>query len=433
MDMKFYPELSETVYRHTLPNGLQIILVSRPGFNRKLAYFVTDMGSIHTEFTVDGRPCQVPEGIAHYLEHKMFDMPDGEVSEKFAQLGANVNAFTGYDMTAYYFMCTENFSQSLALLLEFVSTPYFTKESVRKEQGIIGQEIDMNLDNPDTRIFEQLVGTVYATHPVTKPILGTRQSIAQITPELLELTHKAFYRPDNMLLCVVGDVDMEEICRIAQQTLPPKPEQVVVAKRSWQETMDVTAPTVSCRMEVAMPNFLLGFKCEPLGHGEQAVRQEYIGDLAAEALFGESSELYLQMYEQGLIDSSFGGGFETVEGMALLTAGGDSDYPEQVRDAILQQARTLCEKGIDEAEFMRMKRSAMGRRLRDLDSFDSTCFRMCAYHFSGFDYFEFPAIYRQVRSEEVIAFLKRAVTPERCSLSVIYPKENEEDEHVRSE
>lgn len=422
MEKKFYPELSETVYRHTLPNGLPIILVHRPGFTRKLAYFVTDMGAIHTEFTVDGEKYTVPEGIAHYLEHKLFDMPDGEVSEKFAQMGANVNAFTGYDMTAYYFSCTDHFEESLRLLLDFVSTPFFTEASVQKEQGIIGQEIDMNLDNPDTQSFEQLVKAVYRNHPVQKPILGTRESIAKITPEILELTHNAFYRPDNMLLCVVGDVEMERVCTIAEDVLPPKPESTVTAVRSWQEDMTCTQDAITCSMEVAMPNFLLGYKCEPLGHGEDAVRREFIGDLAAEALFGESSELYLQMYEQGIIDSGFGGGFDTVEGMAVLTAGGDSDYPEKVKEAILRQAQKLLQEGIPEADFLRMKRSAMGRRLRDLDSFDSICFRMCAYYFSGFDYFLFPSVYRQVCAREVLDFLERVITPERCSLSVILPK-----------
>ena len=423
MEKTFYPELSETVFRHTLPNGLPIILVHRPGFTRKLVYFVADMGSIHTEFTVDGKPYTVPDGIAHYLEHKLFDMPDGEVSEKFARLGANVNAFTGYDMTAYYFMCTDRFDQSLRLLLEFVSTPYFTEQSVQKEQGIIGQEIDMNLDNPDTQSFERLVSAAFRNHPVTHPILGTRQSIGEITPEILALTHRAFYRPDNMLLCVVGDVSMDEICSIAQEILPAQPEEKVTSVRAWQEEMTCPEALTTCQMEVAMPNFLLGFKCEPLERGAEAIRREFIGDLAAEALFGESSGLYLKMYDEGLIDSGFGGGFDTVEGMAILTAGGDSDYPEQVRDAILEQAGNLLKEGISEADFLRMKRSAMGRRLRDLDSFDSTCFRMCAYHFSGFDYFQFPSIYQQIQVDEVLEFLDRVIQPQRCSLSVIYPKE----------
>jgi predicted Zn-dependent peptidase len=175
-------------------------------------------------------------------------------------------------------------------------------------------------------------------------------------------------------------------------------------------------------MEVAMPMFQLAFKCEPIGKGEEAVRREIIGDLAAEALFGESSALYLKLYEEGLIDSSFGGGFETIDGMAMLTASGDSEDPDAVRDAILAQAKTVAE-GIGTEAFQRMKRSALGRRIRDLDSFDSTCFRVCAYHLSGFDYFRFPELFESVTEQQVCEFIRQTVTPERCCLSVIYTKE----------
>ena len=423
MQQQFYENLSETVYRHVLPNGLPVIVVPRKGFTKKLAYFVTDFGSIHTHFTLDGTTYTVPEGIAHYLEHKMFDMPEGEVSERFASLGASVNAFTGYDMTAYYFTCTDNFEACLQLLLTFVSTPYFTEASVEKERGIIGQEIGMNEDNPETQNFELLMDAMYTQHPVRQPILGTRKTIAQITPALLYKTHEAFYRPDNMLLCVVGDVDPQQICDLAESVLPQKAQSQVTCPRHWTEAMCCKESYVNRSMEVAMPMFQLGFKGEPLGKGMEAVRQEFIGDLAAEALFGESSQLYLDMYEQGLIDSSFGGGLETIEGMMLLTASGDSDDPEKVRDTILAQAKKLCENGLDEADFLRMKRSAMGRRIKDLDSFDSTCFRICAYHFSGCDYFDFPQVYQTITTEDIRQFLQRIVTPERCALAVINPKQ----------
>jgi len=180
-------------------------------------------------------------------------------------------------------------------------------------------------------------------------------------------------------------------------------------------------------MEVAMPMFQLGFKCEPLGRGEEAVRMEIIGDLAAEALFGESSRLYLKLYEEGLIDSAFGGGFETIEGMALLTAFGDSDDPHAVFEAILEEAAHIAREGISQEDFLRMKRSAMGRRIRGLDGFDSTCFRVCAYHFSGFDYFRFPEVYETLKREDVQAFLQRVVTRQRASLACIYPKEQEDE------
>ena len=425
MEKLCYPKLGETLYREVLPNGLTLCVVPRPGFSRKLAYFVTDFGAIHTEFTCDGKPFRVPDGVAHYLEHKLFDMPDGEVSAKFAALGASPNAFTGYDMTAYYFTCTENFEPALRLLLEFVSTPYFTEESVAKEQGIIGQEIGMHEDNPDARSFELLMEAMYDRHPIRVPILGTRDTIAQITPQTLYDCHKAFYRPGNMLLCVVGDVDPDEVRQMALEILPESDTTVTARQESWEEDMTPCTPYVTARMEVAMPMFQLGFKCEPLDKGDEAVRMEAIGDLAAEALFGESSPLYLRLYEEGLIDGSFGGGFETVDGMALLIASGDSESAEAVRDAILEQAQVLIQDGIDEKDFLRMKRSALGRRIRDLDSFDSTCFRVCAYHFSGFDYFRFPDIYRDVEVSDILAFIKRVVTPDRCSLCVIQPTQEE--------
>ena len=421
MSWQKYPQLDEQVYRKQLENGLTLMVVPRKGFQKKLVYFATDYGSIHTHYVLNGKTMEAPAGVAHYLEHKLFDMPRGEVTAEFAALGANPNAFTSYDMTAYYFSCTDNFESCLRLLLEFVSTPYFTEESVAKEQGIIGQEIDMTADSPDTRVFENLVKAMYPSHPIHTPILGTRDTIAQITPQILTDCHRAFYDTSNMILCVVGDVDAMEVENIATEMLGNEKQAPGEKRQSWQETMTCPTPEISDQMEVAMPMFQLAFKCEPIGKGEEAVRREIIGDLAAEALFGESSALYLQMYEDGLIDSSFGGGFETIDGMAMLTASGDSDDPCAVRDAILRRAESLMSSGIAEKDFLRMKRSALGRRIRDLDSFDSTCFRLCAYHFSGFDYFDFPKVFQSITVSEILAFIQQVVTGQRCCLSVITP------------
>ena len=416
-----YPELGEKVWRETLPCGLKVAVAARPGFTRKIAYFVTDYGSVHTDFTLEGQTFRAPEGVAHFLEHKMFDLPGRDVSAEFAAMGASVNAFTSYDVTAYYFTCTERFADCLRLLLEFVSTPYFTAESVEKEQGIIGQEIGMNDDSPDTRVFENLMTAMYRSHPVKVPILGTGETIRKITPEVLYRCHKAFYTPGNMILCVVGDVDPEEVAGIANSVLGTEKKPLGGKLRNWPEEMTCPTDLIRARMEVAMPTFQMGFMCEPTGTGEAAIRQEVIGDLAAEALFGESSPLYLRLYEQGLIDGSFGGGFETLDGCALLTCGGDSEDPEAVREAVLAEARRLAEAGVAEADFQRMKRSALGRRIRDLDSFDSTCYRICAYHLSDFDYYRFPQVYRDVKSREIQEFLGRVVTRPRCALSVVEP------------
>ena len=425
MQTKTYPALGEQVIWQTLSCGLPIAIVPRPGFTKKLCYFVTDFGAIHTEFTLDGKAWSVPAGIAHFLEHKMFDLPDRDVTAEFAAIGAMVNAFTSYDMTAYYFSCTENFPKALDLLLEFVSTPYFTEQTVQKEQGIIGQEIDMNRDNPDTRIFEMLAKNLYDTHPIRVPILGHRETIAQITPESLTACHNAFYRPDNMLLCIVGDVNPEEVKTIAENRLGDPQLPPVTRVRQWHEAAACGTPYEEAKMDVAMPMFHLGFKCAPWEPGEEATRRELTAELAAEALFGESSPLYQQLYEAGLIDTSFGGGFETIDGMALFTASGDSNDPVAVQNAILNRAKEIAEAGIPEADFLRMKRSALGRRTRSLDSFDATCYRLCAYHFSGFDYFRYPGIYQGIQAEDVRDFLREAITESNMSLAVIFPNKEE--------
>ena len=424
MTKTYYPELDETLYTRRLENGLTVAVIPRKGFTKKLAYFVTDYGSIHTDFTLEGKVHQVPAGVAHYLEHKMFDLPGNrDVSAEFASLGAMTNAFTSYDMTAYYFSTTENFDDCLKLLLEFVSTPYFTEESVEKERGIIDQEIGMNLDSPDSRIFDSLMESMYEKHPIRVPILGTSETIREITPEVLYHCHRAFYTPDNMLLCVIGDVEPENVVSIARRVLGTEHREPGIKVRDWAEPMRCVKAEVSANMEVAMPMFNLAFKCEPVDRGAAGIRTEMVADLAAEALFGESSELYLKLYEEGLIDSSFGGGFETIDGCAMLMCSGDSENAYAVRDAVIAQAARIAKDGIPEKNFLRMKRSALGRRIRSLDSFDATCFRVCAYHFSDFDYFRFPEVYRSIEATEIQGFLNRVVKEERCSLSIINPIE----------
>lgn len=417
-----YEALDETVYRRQLASGMTVLVVPRRGFTKKLAYLATDFGAVHLDFLLEGRTYQVPPGIAHYLEHKLFDMPDGlDVSEAFAQLGAVTNAFTGYDMTAYYFSTTEHYEECLELLLRFVTTPYFTRELVDKERGIIAQELAMNRDDPSSVGFESLMAAMYRSHGISIPILGTQESLAEITPELLYACHRAFYSPGNLLLTVIGDVDPEETFALADRVLGREPRPVGQKLRPWQETLDLPPTELTKTMEVAMPTFHFAFKAKPLERGEAGARRELIGDLACEALFGESSRLYLGLYEQGLIDSSFSGAFETLDGCAMVLGGGDSNDPRAVGEAILKEAALLVEEGIAQEDFLRLKRSALGRRLRGLDSFDSTCFRLCAYHFSGFDYFRFPQLYQSITCQEVVDFLRDTILPQRYGSCIIQP------------
>ena len=422
MSMTTYPRLGETLYKKQLSNGLTLMVDKRAGFTRKLAYFVTDFGAIHTEFELEGRKISVPAGIAHFLEHKMFDLPgDRDVSAELAALGAGTNAFTSYDVTAYYISCTENFEKALKLLIEFVSTPYFTPESVQKEMGIIDQEIGMCDDSADNRLFDVMMEDMYREHPVRIPILGNSETIRRITPELLYDCHRAFYTPGNMVLCVIGDVDPEQVRDIALEMLGPEPRPVGEKIRSWNEDMTPASSGREMEMEVSMPMFQIGFKAEPVGEGEEAVRQEIIADLAAEALFGESSALYLKLYEEGIIDSSFGGGFENLDGMAMLFCSGDSYEADTIREELLAQAEKLSQEGIPEEDFLRMKRSAFGRRIRDLDSYSANCYRLSANYFTDFDYLDFPRLYSTVSSGDVLEFLRRVVRSDRCVRGIVNP------------
>ena len=420
-----YPHLGETQYKTVLPNGLTVLVVPREGFSRKLAYFVTDFGSIHRDFILDGQEYHAPAGVAHFLEHKLFELPGRDVTAEFAEMGGSVNAFTSYDLTAYYFTCSDRFADNLRLLLEFVSTPYFTEESVTREYGIIDQEIGMSEDSPDSRDFELLMQQMYRCHPISVPILGSRESLREITPQVLEDCHRAFYTPANMVLCVIGDVDAGEVVDIANEVLGTEKKEPARKVKNWDEEMTCPVAQGQLSMEVAMPSFRLGFKCEPPTTGMDAARLDVVGYLAAEVLLGESSPLYLDLYQKGLIDTSFGGGFETVDGCAILTCGGDSEDAGAVRQAILDRAKEIAREGIDEGEFLRLKRGTLGRRIRELDSFDSTCFRLCAYHFLSFDYFDFPGIYEAVTAQQVRSLLERVVTEDRCSMTVTFPLNEE--------
>lgn len=280
-------------------------------------------------------------------------------------------------------------------------------------------------DSADSQVYEDLFAAMYRHHPVRVPIAGTVESIEAITPEILRSCYDAFYHPANMMLCVVGDVDPAQVVAAAERILPQERRPLPVRDYGPPEEPGCCTSSTCRQMDVAMPTFQMGFKCPWPGFGPAGARQELVGDLAAEALMGESSRLYLELYQAGLIDSSFAAGYEDMPGVALLSCGGDSRNPEAVRDAICAGARRLAAEGVEEELFHRLKRSALGRRVRALDSFDSTCFRLCQAHFSGTDFWTFPAEYDAVTKEEVEAFLRQTVREDLCAISVVLPRQQE--------
>lgn len=422
-----FPRIGAEVYRDTLPNGLRICVMPKPGFSKMYAFFATDYGSIDTSFVLDGKPYVSPDGVAHYLEHKMFDMKDGNAMQALSATGASPNAFTSYNMTAYYFQCTDEFEENLRTLLSFVSEGYFTQESVEKERGIIGQEIRMYEDNPGSRLDENLFAAMYQNHPIRRNIAGTVESIQDITAQTLYDCHRAFYDPSNMVLCVCADVDPERVREIALEILPKEPGGASDRDYGETEPLHPGQNEISQAMEVSMPMFCIGIKCPEIPKGPERFRQEALGDLAIEVLCGESSPLYVKMYEEGLIDSGFSVGYGSIKGLAAFNIAGDSDHPRKVRDTILEEAKRIAREGVDENLFRRLKRSAMGRRIRGLDSFDGMCYRMTIADFDGYDYFSFPEIYDSLTAEDARRMIEDYVTPEQTVLSVIYPKDSKEN------
>ena len=376
MNEKSYPRIGETVLEKTLPNGLKIFIVPKPQHRKKYAFFATRYGGMDMQFIRNGEKYDTPAGIAHYLEHKMFDTKDGNALQVLSQNGAEPNAFTSNAMTGYYFDCTEHFEENLRILLSFVSVPYFTDESVEKERGIIGQEIRMVEDSPDWQVYERLLACLYRSSPARVPIAGTVESIAGITAETLYDCHHAFYCPSNMALCT--------------------------------------------QMEVALPQFLVGFKCET-NEGD-LLRQSLIGEMASDVLLGDSSPLYQRLYDEGLINSSFGGGFDQLPGVAVLCAGGESGQPQEVSDAILEEAQRLAREGIDPDFFEQIRRASFGATLRALNSFENIAISMADGYFRGFDALRFPEAYASIEKADVERFLRENLTDSRRAISIIEPK-----------
>ena len=389
MKQTFYERIGESVYREVLPNGLQVCVVPKPEHAKKYAFFATRYGGMDTRFCLDGKWLDTPAGIAHYLEHKMFDTKEGNALQELAKNGAEPNAFTSNAMTGYYFDSTEHFEENLEILLSFVSIPYFTEESVAKEQGIIGQEIRMIEDNPDWQLYTRMMQALYQKSTARTSIAGTVESISHITAETLYDCHKAFYTPSNMILTVVGNVDPVHVADLARRILP-REGGPVIPRDYGQEPAQVAAKETRMAMEVSAPQFLTAYKCAPAADGEDYLRTAVLGDMACDILLGDSSPLYQRLYEEGVINTSFGGAFEMMPGVAYLYAGGDSKDARRAAAEIQREAERLAAEGIDEDYYQRVRRASFGSNLRGLNSFENIAVTLTEGYFHGYDPYRRP-------------------------------------------
>ena len=421
MDELNYTALRETVHHCVLPNGLNIYVDVRPEYGKQFAFFATRYGGMDLRFRgEDGDWIDTPQGVAHFLEHKMFDTKDGNALQRMAAQGVDPNAYTTPSMTGYYFEGVQGFEDNLRTLLGFVSQPWFTPESVEKEQGIIGQEIRMCEDDPNHEVYYQLMECMYANHPVRIRVAGTVESIADITADTLYQCHGAFYRPGNMVLCAAGSVEPQRVADIAQEVLEKDPSSATITDHGRAEPAETVRRYAQRSMAVSIPLFEIGFKGNPAPKGE-GLRQRLLAELACDVLFSSSAPLYSRLYEQGLINGSFDSSYDALPGCACLIAGGESRDPERVLDEVLKEADRLGKQGIDPALWEQLKKAAYGSMVRQLNSLEDTCFELAQAHFDGEDYLSFPQCFQSIERTDAEALLREWCVEKRSSLSVIRP------------
>ena len=423
MEKCSFARVGETMYHEKLENGLHVFVFPKPEFQKSYAFFATNYGGMDMRFCLNGEWHNTPAGVAHYLEHKMFDTEEGNALQDLAANGASPNAFTSDDITGYYFDSTEKFEENLRILLSFVSVPWFTQESVDKERGIIGQEIGMIEDNPDWKCFMNLMAALYKHHPIRVSVAGSVESIAQITPETLYACHKAFYDPANMVLCVAGPVDPERICSVAREILPKEAGPIAAKDYGEKEEPRAARSLIEERMEVSAPIFHLGYKGDAPRKGEDRLRQELVAELALEILLGSSSPLYARLYREGLINQEFGYGYEDSFGCAFMAANGESRDPEAVRMAVAGEAARIGREGADRALWERVKKGVYGNRVRGLNSFEHLCVGQAQSFFAGYDFLRFADLFDAITQEEAEELIANWVTEERTALSVVRAKE----------
>ena len=364
------PCTGEQVLYGVHESGLPIYILKKAGYRSAYATVAVRYGSVDTAFAVDGKMRTVPAGIAHYLEHKLFESEDGDAFLQYAKTGANANAYTSFQQTAYLFSCTENFERSLEILLNLVQNPYFTEENVEKERGIIGQEIRMCADDPDRLAMFNALEMLYAVHPVRIDIAGTEQSIAAITPGLLYDCYHTFYNLHNMVLAVCGDVDPDEVAKAADRTLKAAPP-FSLTRQLPQEPPTVSEHRRVAHMEVAAPVFHIGFK-EPVAGDRVHTGEELMAaQVFLELLCGHASPLYADLMAKGLINETFGSGYFEGVGFGAFLFSGESRDADAVAAALVAEIERMRKDGIDEKRFAEEKRALYGQLITALNSVES--------------------------------------------------------------
>ena len=418
----------------TLPSGLTVLCRTMPGYSSVHAIYATSFGSIHRSFTLDGKEVVLPAGTAHFLEHKMCETPKGDSFSFYAKTGASANAFTSYDRTCYLFSATQKIDENLDILLGMVGKPWFTKATIAKEQGIIGQEIKMYDDSPDWRLITGLFECLYHSHPIRSDIAGTVESIAEITPAMLYDSCKAFYAPGNMVLAAAGNTTMEQILAACERHGLMEPRPVQKVQRLWApEPMTLAATEKTLTMPVSKPCFGVGFKEEPLPADD--LRTEALYDLVLSCIVGGMSPLYRRLYDEGLVNPGFGGEVLRVDGCCCILFTGESDVPDTVRQLLLDEIARVRAAGVDREVFTLCKNEKYGQLIENLENVEDSASQMADFALSGQTVAQQISMLAGLTAEDADAALQHILCTDRMATMYILPdgtaqaaEEDEEEE-----
>jgi len=413
----------EEYYRCIHKSGLEIMVYPKPQFHSTYAVFGTKFGSIDRTFkNKNGEVFTCPEGTAHFLEHKLFEGEKGSAFELYAKTGASANAYTSFDKTCYLFSCTGNEYESLEILLDFVQSPYFTKETIEKEQGIIGQEIKMYDDDPQWKVMFNFLTSMYHNHTVKEDIAGSVESISEITPEVLYNFYNNFYNLNNMMLCVAGNIEVDKVLEMADRLLKPCDE-FTDGRIMPAEPDTVVKSEVTQELSMALPLFEFGFKEDPSLSTDlsKVVAMEIIIEIAA----SDCSPLFRRLLDSGLInDSSFSCEVFTGRGYAATVFSGESKDPKTVSEEIKKEIIRIKKEGFDTDDFTRAKKSLYGKNIAYLNSADCVGSALASLYFSGFELFDYIDMIADIDEETVLKVLSETMNEDKCVLSVVKPISN---------
>lgn len=419
--------LGEKVYYTVLNTGLSLYVLPKQSFSKKYAIFSTRFGSIDNSFRIKGNGethIKVPDGVAHFLEHKLFDQEEGNVFDRFAAYGGSPNAYTSFTQTSYLFSCTDFFSENFELLLDFVQSPYFTEESVAKEQGIIQQEIRMYQDNPGWRVFFNLLESLYSEHPVRNDIAGSEESISLITKDILYTCYNTFYHPANMAIFVTGELSPQEVLAHVERNMVGKNfSQLENIQRDYpMEQPEVQRKKVSQELSISQPIINIGFK-DTYNYldGKELLFRDLACELLLELIFGKSESFFSRLYDEELIDDLFSADYiaECTYGYTLISA--RTNDPEKLHQEVLMEIEQVRKRGLKEEDFNRHKRKLRGELLRSFNSLEFIANNYLAYKFRGIEFFDIIDVLQNITLEDLEKILTEHLQEKYHAISVIKP------------